>query len=142
MYIKKGDTSKVTENFTANELFSKSPDAPNEHYLDDNLIHAAQFLRTYYNTPVRVNSSFRTINHNTSIGGAKSSKHLTGKAIDLSFPNNPEILEQYNQDIVNKSGVFLELKTMGINGFGLYDSFLHVDTRNSNAFWDNRKKKV
>ena len=38
MILTKGNKEDVSANFTENEFFSKSSDAPNQHFLDDNLI--------------------------------------------------------------------------------------------------------
>jgi hypothetical protein len=151
MIIKKGETSNVSPNFTANELFSKSFDAPKEHYLNDNLITAAQLIRGWFKVPVQINSSFRTPKHNASVGGGKTSQHLKGNALDLSFPGNPQILELYNKEIEKRGNLFKAMRSVGINGLGLYDNFLHIDTRprggkqkdssGSYAFWDKRIKK-
>ena len=144
MILTKGNKNKVSENFTENEFFSKSSDIGNTHYFDENLILAAQLLRTHFNTPMRVNSSYRTIKHNNSVGGAKSSQHLLGTAVDLSFINNENALLTVHQEILNKGALYDRLKQLGINGFGLYDTFVHLDTRRNNAFWDKRvvtKKK-
>ena len=154
MIIRKGDNTQLTEHFKTSEFFSKSPDAPNEHYLDDALIGAAELIRRYFGVPVRVNSSFRTKAHNKAIGGKSNSMHLSGKALDLSFPGNHDKLLKYHQEILTKGDLYKQLRQAGINGFGLYDNFLHIDTRPSGkhqdsygtySFWDNRtwtKKKT
>jgi len=139
MIIKKGDTRNVTPNFKANEFYSTSPDAPNEHYISDEVIEAAQYLRTYFNTPVNVNSSFRTPKHNAAIGGASRSQHLKGTALDLSFPNNPNALLILKQDILNEGEIFTKLYSIGIHGFGLYDNFQHIDSR-PNAYGNTKTK--
>jgi zinc D-Ala-D-Ala carboxypeptidase len=40
-------------------------------------------LRAYVGGPIKINSFYRSINLNTAIGGAKSSQHTRGEAIDL-----------------------------------------------------------
>jgi uncharacterized protein YcbK (DUF882 family) len=153
MILKKGSNINLSKNFTENEFFSKSFNAPESHYFDEKLIIAAQLLRDTFNTPISVNSSFRTKEHNQRVGGAASSQHLKGNAVDLGFNSNPNSLLILQQDILNNGSIKKELRKMGINGFGLYDTFIHLDTRptgsrnddfGSFSFWDNRvttKKK-
>lgn len=69
----------------------------------DRLLIAANKLRTIWAKPMIVTSGFRTVVHNTAIGGAKNSAHLYCMAIDVADPNgeldawldkNPELLEK------------------------------------------------
>lgn len=115
------------------EFYSKSPDAPESHYLDDKLVEAAQFLRTWSGVPVRITSSLRTESHNASVGGARSSMHLQGKAIDLQFmEQNDMYLSELQHQIKHGGYVADELWTIGIRAFGHYETFAHLDTRLAN----------
>jgi len=40
-------------------------------------------LRAYVGAPIKINSFYRSINLNVAIGGAKSSQHTRGEAIDI-----------------------------------------------------------
>lgn len=134
---------QLTKNFKEFEFYSKSPDAPLSHYLDQRLIHIAQEIRTYYNSPVKVNSTLRTKSHNLAVGGGLKSQHLLGNAIDLGFSS--EVHEKLTQDLINRTGVYNSLLKLGLGGLGLYDTFIHFDVRektnNRLAFWDYRVKK-
>ena len=44
-------------------------------------------LRSHFNEPIRINSFFRSVTLNNRIGGAKSSQHVKGEAIDISGTN-------------------------------------------------------
>lgn len=136
MQICKDSHTQVTANFSSQELYSQSYNAPDCHYLNDNVINALQYLRLRYNCPVKVTSTFRTSAANSAAGGAKSSKHLTGNAIDFAFTKK-SILRQAQKDMQGD-----ELKNIlaqfGVNGLGLYDNFIHIDYRTSPALWDNR----
>ena len=140
--ITKGDTSYISANFTAAELYSKSPDAPNSHYLSDEVIKGAQIIRDWVGEPVYINSSYRTAAHNASIGGASNSQHLVGNALDLSFKTENAKNLVIN-DIATKGQLYQKLKFNAIRGFGLYDNFVHIDSRTATnpVIWDNRKKK-
>lgn len=52
--------------------------------VDQRLIDMAETLRQELGVPVRVNSGCRCEKHNSKVGGVKGSKHMKGKAADLS----------------------------------------------------------
>jgi len=79
---------QVTENFNMKELYSTSFNAPEEHFLDDRVIRALQYIRSASGVPIKVTSTYRTLAHNTAIGGSKRSQHMQGRAIDFQFVNN------------------------------------------------------
>lgn len=140
--ITKGDQTYISANFTADELYSKSPDAPQSHYLSDTTIKGAQIIRDWVGEPVYINSSYRTAAHNAAVGGGTASQHLTGNALDLSFKT--EAAKQIVlDDFAQKGLLYQKLKFNGIRGFGLYDNFVHIDSRPTvdAVRWDNRKKK-
>jgi len=141
MQICKNSNKQLALNFMESEFYSGSFNAPDCHYLDTNLIKAVQIIRNYYGVPVAINSTFRTVEHNLSIGGASHSQHLTGHALDFTF-SDKTYLDLYYNEIVNKGELYYRLKAIGINGLGMYDTFMHIDTRPNSAFWDNSKKKV
>lgn len=142
MYIYKNGNRQITTNFTEDEFFSKSYNAPVFHFLDDNLINAVQWLRSYLGQPIKINSTYRTKEDNP---GVTNSQHLTGKAIDFKTDN----LQLIVNDIAEKGVIFQKLfNQFGIRGFGLYNNFIHIDTRTTGgkqqynginyAFWNER----
>jgi len=147
--ICKDDTTPISPNFVANEFYSKSADAPDCHSLDDSLVQAVQFIRTYYNIPICITSTYRTATGNSLIGSSSTSQHRqpTG-AVDFQACNKKErdyLVGQLYQQFKDKGEVYQELRTLGINGFGFYDSFVHIDPRTEYsgevAFWDNTSGK-
>lgn len=150
MQIHKGSNTQIIPFFKEREFFSTSPNAPDPHYLDDVLIRAMGIIRDHFQTPVIITSTFRTISHNNSIAGSRNSQHLQGKAIDGKF-TDPDTLERYYQDITGKGSLYWKLREAGIKGFGLYDNFFHIDTREEPGeqtdkmgtltIWDNSQKK-
>ena len=137
--LRKGFNGYITKNFREDELFSKSPDAPERHKQSLDSIHALQIIREYFKCATQVNSTYRTPQHNEDEGGGKKSRHLISEAIDFEFigNNSKECHEQYQKDIENKEGVYLLIKKF-IRGFGLYNGFNHIDSREKFAFWDKR----
>lgn len=82
------------------------------------------------NKPIRVLSAYRTVSHNRSIGGARNSQHIQGRALDLKPPNGYTVKQFY--DVIKSIA-----PDLGINGIGLYRTFVHVDIRPTEriAYW-------
>lgn len=94
--------------------------------VDAGLVRILQQIRDYFGKPVVVNSAYRTESYNAKVNGASRSKHLYGMAADIRIEGvTPLMAAAYAESI-------------GINGIGMYDSFLHVDTRKERYFWVNR----
>jgi uncharacterized protein YcbK (DUF882 family) len=87
--------------------------------VDSELIFVLQWLRDVVDAPIKVNSGCRCASHNASVGGAPSSQHVLGRAADIVTSAEPphrihEILDRTFGDKLS---------------LGLYDDFVHVDTR-------------
>ena len=126
----------MTKNFSKSEFESKcGREMPEEVY--HNVVKIAnqlQYLRDYLGKPIRVNSAYRSPEHNASVGGVKTSQHILGKAADIVIKGMPtEILYQHIEDAIS-NGEMLQ------GGLGLYDTFVHYDIRGTKARWDYRKK--
>ncbi len=78
-------------------------------------------VREHFGKTINVSSGFRCARHNKAVGGAKKSYHLSGKAADISSPD------------VAPSEMYLYLceKFKSQFGFILYDTFVHVDSRDA-----------
>ncbi len=107
-----------------------SPDQPGSgDRMDRPLLVALERIREDFGKPVVVNSAYRTKAHNKAVGGVSNSQHLLGKAVDIHINNQ-------------KEGDTLEAlakKYIGLGGIGRYNTFIHVDNREYNAYWDKRK---
>ena len=66
--------------------------------------------------PFRVNSGYRTPEHNTAVGGVPDSAHTRGWAADIAA----RTLEQ-------KIRIVRAARSVGFNRFGIYDTFIHLD---------------
>ena len=71
-----------TKNFKVSEFTCKCGCGHNP--IDQRVIDMAQTIRDALGVPVRVNSGCRCVKHNAKSGGVKNSKHILGKAADLS----------------------------------------------------------
>jgi uncharacterized protein YcbK (DUF882 family) len=153
MVIYKNGTRQIRPKFNEEELFSTSPDAPESHYISDNLLDGMQIFRDWLGVTVTVNSTYRTPKHNKSEGGGVKSQHLKGTAGDLDAVQ--EAVDRAKKNIRERGDLFKKLRAAGISGFGLYGGFIHLDARTdggnqkdhygSYAYWDldsSQKKKI
>lgn len=115
---------QVSKNFKLYEFECKST---GEVKLDPKLLELAQKLRDRIG-PVKINSSYRTHEHNKAIGGSPNSQHMLGKAMDVSKPSNMTI------DQLAAHG-----KSVGFTGIGKYPWGCHFDVRVTPTNWDFRK---
>lgn len=134
MIIQRDGIRQITLNFTEKELYSKSKDAPYSHFLDNNVVAALQVIRQFYGRKIRVTSSYRTEKGNKDVGGVKSSRHLTGHALDFVFEGGNK---EFNKEIKSKGPLFEALLSLGVDGFGMYDSFNHIDVNSVNTVGSN-----
>jgi len=80
--------------------------------------------------PFTINSAWRSVEYNNSVGGAKESQHLSGKAVDITWAGfDPS---------ADASWVSIQALKQGFNGTGFYDTFMHLDTRGKPTVWNNR----
>ncbi len=154
MIIKKGNNDFVRDNFRASEFYSKSYDAPDEHYFSEILADSVQYVRDYfsergYDARIKVNSTFRTYLANELAGGAELSQHLGGNAIDWKFiSDHDEKAKIIYDDFACKGEIYQALKGMGVMGIGFYKTFFHFDdgqysefVRNNFTAWDKSQGK-
>ena len=98
------------------------------------LLDKIEVLRIIVNHPFVINNWYRCIKHNLAVGGAKSSGHLTGEAVDFRCPD------------LSLSQLWLFCEKDNFNGLGAYPednpSFLHADILNSRYMrWVKREGK-
>lgn len=141
--ICKGSNRQITKNFTEAEFHSKSLDAPQCHSLDDKVINGLQIIRDSFNTPIRITSTLRTATGNSAVGGVSDSRHLNpARAIDSQpIANRDMHLQKFYDDFKCKGPLYRKLRASGINGIGIYETFIHIDTRSTPSFWDNSAGK-
>lgn len=89
-------------------------------------------LREYYGEPIIINSTYRTIPYNAKIGGKENSLHLSFNAVDWTVKNKKDLYGLYltlnKWDMIPNKFDFL-VKPNGNFGLGLYETFIHLDTR-------------
>lgn len=123
---------KLTENFSLSEFKCKSGAVtPNEIVLKlTELAEQLQILRDHLQKPIRINSGYRSPEHNVSIGGVRNSQHTQGTAADIVVIGQSP---QETREIIEK---LIASGTMKEGGIGSYDSFTHYDIRGYRARWE------
>jgi hypothetical protein len=125
--IHRGSDKLLTPHFRESEFFCKSVDFKRDyHLLDRSLIMAAEIVREFVDAPVLISSSFRTPEGNKVCGGAPDSFHLRGMALDLRCPSKQSLI---SENLFRRGFLYHSLRCAGINGFGISERFLHIDTR-------------
>lgn len=126
-YSRKSEGEKnLSTNFKAREFACK--DGSDTILIDQKLVALLQDIRNHFGKPVIINSAYRNAAYNKKIGGAEKSQHVQGKAADIRINGvSPTEIAKYAE-------------TIGVQGIGLYDGFVHVDTRTTKSFWKTDKQ--
>lgn len=79
--------------------------------------------------PTTINSAYRAPAYNVAVGGVGDSRHSKNDAIDFSCANSSP---------AQWAAFLRELRAAGEfrGGIGVYKTFVHVDTRGTNADWN------
>lgn len=93
------------------------------------LANSLQALREHLKEPIHVNSGYRTVTYNQSVGGKPNSMHLQAKAADITVKSKrPRQLAAIIEHLIAKG----EMKQ---GGLGVYPGFVHYDVRGIKARW-------
>lgn len=85
-------------------------------------------LRDLLGSPIKITSSYRSPEYNEWVGGVSRSYHLQFKALDIQVVNfRPQKVAQLLRKM-RSNGKFS-------GGIGVYQTFVHLDTRGSDADW-------
>jgi uncharacterized protein YcbK (DUF882 family) len=121
----------MTKNFHINEFASKCG-RPTPESVKINLIKLAvnlQVLRDHLGKSIKINSGYRSPEHNKAIGGAKNSQHVKGNAADIVVVGmTPKQVYQTIEKLISE-GKMLQ------GGLKAYNSFCHYDCRGVKARW-------
>lgn len=87
--------------------------------VDAELLNILMVVRKQFNSPVTITSGHRCKEHNRAVGGAKNSYHVQGRAADIKV------------ECVEPGEVYMFLTGKYPKGYGfiLYETFVHVDSR-------------
>jgi uncharacterized protein YcbK (DUF882 family) len=87
--------------------------------IDAGLIRILEAVRREFHTPVYINSACRCEAHNKVVGGSPTSQHVKGRAADIRVPGRTS----------SEVAKFVEEFMDGEGGIGVYETFVHVDSR-------------
>lgn len=123
--LKNDGNLKMSDNFRVREF--KCSDGSDVILIDPMLVDILQKIRDHFKVSVNItkNGGYRTPTQNKKSGGAKYSQHMYGRAADI-WVKGKSPQEVYN---------FINSIMPDYGGIGLYDSFVHVDTRPTKARW-------
>ena len=126
---------QLTKNFKLSEFQSKDgADMPDEVY--ENIVRLAeelQVIRDIVKLPIRINSAYRSPEHNRKVGGVYNSQHILGTAADLIIVGLSSSKSYLIIDKLQHSGYIIT------GGLGLYRSFIHYDIRGKRKRWNKLK---
>jgi hypothetical protein len=133
-------TGKIVNNFTLEEMACRDGTL---HLTPDAVRHAqmVQELREWYNKPMTVNSWYRSLEYNRTLGDSTdNSQHVKGTATDIGYPKefHSWSTTRKREFIANLKTKWFEIcKKYGVEGaFGIYPGFYHIDSRPKRAQWD------
>lgn len=120
----KGSNQRLSENFRAWEFDCNGAGCCTETPIDEKLVNYLQAIRSHFGKPVQITSGYRCPVHNAKTpNAAPKSKHMLGMAADIYISGTaPAEIAKFAESI-------------GVKGIGLYDSFVHIDTREEKYFW-------
>lgn len=85
-------------------------------------------LRGYYGKPIRITSTYRSLQYNRQVGSSDGSQHPKCRAIDFQIIGVSPSSVARKLKSWRKAGLFK-------GGIGRYNEFVHIDTRGTNATW-------
>ena len=129
----------LTENFTKEEFDCHDGSEMPDDVLENIKLLAIELqkIRDFIGCPIKVNSGYRSPEHNKKIGGKQEvpgipnsgSQHLYGKAADIYVK---ELSIGYLHEIIEQ---LISENILNIKGLGKYTNFLHLDIRDKKARW-------
>lgn len=92
--------------------------------VDAELLELCTLIREHFGKPMTITSACRCPEHNERVGGAKSSQHKLGKAVDFQIRDVPPKVVQETLDVILPKDKY---------GLGYGKTFTHIDVRDKAA---------
>jgi zinc D-Ala-D-Ala carboxypeptidase len=127
--------SELTKSDTALRLgIANVPNAEALANLKQTALNILEPIRNHFGIPFAPNSGYRGPALNKAIGGAPSSQHVVGQAVDIEVPSiRNDVLAQWVKDNLDFDQLILEFYTPGIPDSG----WVHVSYKGPRS---NRKE--
>lgn len=121
---------RLAPDFKVREL--RCRDGTDTVMVDEALTVVLQCIREHFGKAVTITSGYRTAAHNATVGGAKSSQHLLGRAADIRVEGvSVEDVAAYAESLMPDWG--------GVGRYpikaGRAKGWVHVDTRANKSRW-------
>ncbi len=121
---------RLSANFAVREF--ACADGSDPVFIDSELVDVLQSIRDHFGRAVTINSGYRTVSHNRSVGGAACSMHCYGRAADVRVRGvAPADVAAYAETLLPDCG-----------GIGTYPTgakrprgWVHIDVRKPKARW-------
>lgn len=110
------------KNFQVREMASK--DGADKVIIDREMFFPIQKIREMFGAVV-INSGYRTTKHNKAVGGASSSMHLKGQAVDI------KVNKKSPMEVASLAYV------LGFKRIIIYSSWVHLDTKENSTYLHN-----
>ena len=128
--LKADGRRRLAPSFTVREF--RCRDGSDTIMVDQALPVLLQAIREHFGRAVVITSGYRTAAHNKSVGGAKSSQHLLGRAADIQVAGvSVEDVAAYAESLMPDWG--------GVGRYpikpGRARGWVHVDTRPNKSRW-------
>jgi uncharacterized protein YcbK (DUF882 family) len=134
MLLKEEKTNlQITKNFNISEMEYYDRVPPNLIAAASELLTNLQVLRDALGKSITIMSGYRSPERNATVGGAKNSQHMQGNAADIQVAGITPLIVYETCEKLIKEG------KMKQGGLGIYDTWVHYDTRGVKARWDERK---
>lgn len=123
--FKKGTSVFLSKHFKSEQFDCKCKNLNCEvSSVEEELLTGLEALRELIGEFI-ITSAYRCVPHNQAVGGKANSQHILGRAVDI-MPKTASI-----QDVVKAA------KDLGcFGGIGREETFVHLDVRNDNAYWE------
>jgi uncharacterized protein YcbK (DUF882 family) len=110
------NNDRLTQHFKAEEFRCK--DKTEEFLWAPKLLEVLEAIRNHFDTPVIINSGYRTPSWNSKVNGAPNSYHCKGMAADIVVKgHSSKEVAKYADSIMEQGGIIR------------YNNFVHVDMR-------------
>ena len=120
----KDGNKALSKNFKVREFACS--DGSDPLFVDSELVAILQKIRSHFGKPVKINSAYRTPGRNKAVGGTEYSQHLYGMAADIQISGvSPSKIAAYAETLLKNRG-----------GIGIYNTFVHIDTRPTKSRWN------
>lgn len=120
----KDGNKKISTNFRVREF--ACTDGTDPIFISTDLVTILQKIRAHFGKAVTITSAYRTPTKNKACGGTTYSYHLYGMAADIKVSGiSPKKVASYAEELLSGSG-----------GIGVYDTFTHIDVRESKSRWN------